>query len=90
MVGKVPAEEDFMDRTVYGSEASKIVNQGLGANVRAIIKSMFHGRSISSELSTHCEVVQVASGYYDIFKELFLPCEGMALLYMIQLNFVSC
>ncbi|XP_065894706.1 uncharacterized protein [Dysidea avara] len=80
VVGKVPAEEDFMDRTVYGSEASKIVNQGLGANVRAIIKSMFYGRSISSELSTHCEVVQVASGYYDIFKELFLPCEGKEII----------
>ena len=75
------SEDVFVEIKKYGSEKSRINIASHTRNLVTWISKLFEGSNTPSEKLIDYEAVQVASGYHEIFRKVFLPTEGKHLIY---------
>ena len=71
--GEWPKEDVFIQHVKYGSEKSRVSISSHTRTLLTWLSKLFEGSNTPSEKLIDYEVVQVASGYHEIFKEVHLP-----------------
>ena len=80
MCGDWSKQDYFIEDVKYGSEDSRINIPSQTRNLLTWITELFEGPNTPSEKLIDYEAVEVADGYHEIFKELFLPLKGSHIL----------
>ena len=71
------SEKDaFIEKQMYGSSHSRVKINSDIRNDLSWFQALFGGSNTPSSKLINYEVVQIAKGYHDIFKELFINGNG--------------
>ena len=71
------SEQDFFIEDVkFGSESSRVNIPSKTRSLLTRMSELFEGSNTPSEKLIDYEAIQVASGYHELFVELFLPKKG--------------
>ena len=69
-------QDFFIEQIKYGSESSRVNIPSKTRNLLTWISELFESPNTPSEKLIDYRAVQVASGYHEIFQEMYLPAKG--------------
>ena len=84
--GEWTKQDVFITHVKYGSEKSRVHIPSKSRSLLTLISNLLEGPGTPSEKLIDYEVVQVASGYHEIFKEVCLPPKGKRFLITMYIH----